>query len=364
VKTERTIAVEPLWNGYIQLGVGEAIRKRLKRVDIDLKDQTKNQKLARKGSLGDSDDPYVTIDLSSASDSVTIELCRDLLPPDWFSLMNQLRSKSWVLEGDEKPHLYEKFTTMGNGFCFPLETLIFASLCHVANKEMRIPVNDFSVYGDDIIVRQSVANRLLGLLRLCGFTTNVKKTFLSGPFRESCGADWFEGEDVRPLNLDFAFENIQSIFKFCNAIRSKPTWEGVLGPCLEELEACIPLPLRYMRPYKGNVETALEVPMDVFMSSPHGHWNKCIQAWSWKELLITPVQDKPVQMIAGYNVVLMRGALSGSFSSAPFAERRKTRTKTRRLSFAGGTSLFLPVNGRWSGTTIAERQEPFVVYYQ
>ncbi len=338
VKTERTIAVEPLLNGYVQKGTDLLMRKRLKRVGIDLSDQTHNQWMARDGSL-EVTDPYVTIDLSSASDSISIGLCRYMLPDDWYSFLNATRSKSYSLDGVE--HTYHKFVTMGNGFCFPLETLLFASLCNVAYTEShRNP--DYSVYGDDIIVRQSVAPRVLELLKVCGFTANPNKTFLQGPFRESCGADWFEGEDVRPLSLDYEFDSIENIFKFCNLARSKGAWECIFYECLEFLQSLIPKDCLFVRPFKGNVDTALEVPLDVFLASPFSRWHRETQSWSWVEVRHTAWPDRPVKLIAGYNLALMRGALNGSISSVPFAERRKTRTKIVRICPSAGWSLFEP----------------------
>lgn len=342
-KTERTIAVEPLLNGYLQKGLDQLMRKRLKRVGINLNDQSLNQGLAFFGSLRDDPDPYATIDLSSASDSISTELCRTLLPPDWFDFMNSIRSSSYTLNGVLKP--YEKFTTMGNGFCFPLETLIFASLCNVAYQEsFRAP--DYTVYGDDIIVRTSVAPRVLQLLKLCGFTANSDKTFLTGPFRESCGADWFEGVDVRPIMLDYAFDSVESIFKFCNIARTKDWVYSILGEGLEFLKSLIPPELMFTRPYKGNVDSALEVSIDEFMASPFSRWNREIQSWSWLEIMHSAYVDKQLRRFAGYDVALMRGALMGALSSAPFAERRKTRTKIKRLAYSPGLSLFLPYGKR------------------
>jgi len=338
-KTDRTIAVEPLINGYIQKGVDEVMRKRLRRVGINLKDQSRNQTFAREGSLRSETDPYVTIDLSSASDSITTNLCRYLLPHDWFEFLNSIRSPAYLIEGSKAP--YEKFTTMGNGFCFPLETLIFASLCSVAYLESRHKP-DFLVYGDDIIVRQSTAHRVLDLLEICGFKANTEKTFLSGPFRESCGADWFEGEDVRPVTLDYAFDSLEAIFKFCNISRYKDPISGILCDSLEFLESLIPPDLRLVRPYRGNADTALEVPLDVFLSSPFSRWHRQLMCWSWKEIRVSAEPDFLVQRIAGYNVVVTRGALKGSKSSSPFTERRKVRTKICRVSYAGGWSLFEP----------------------
>jgi len=340
VKVDRTIAVEPLLNGYLQKGVDEVMRKRLTRVGIDLRDQTLNQRLARNGSLPGQEDPYVTIDLSSASDSISIGLCKRLLPDTWYCFLNSIRSKSYSIDNTET--CYQKFTTMGNGFCFPLETLIFASLCNVAYGEHRLKA-DFSVYGDDIIVRQSVAGRVLQLLGVCGFKANLSKTFLQGPFRESCGADWFEGKDVRPINLDYAFDSLENIFKFCNLSRSKGTWERIFYECLDFLESLIPKDLYLCRPFKGNVDTALEVPWDVFMASGYARFHRNTWNWSWLEIIHSAQQDNPVKRFAGYNIALMRGALTGSTSSVPFAVRRKTSTKIRRVSGSGAltSTLFL-----------------------
>jgi hypothetical protein len=206
--------------------------------------------------------------------------------------------------------------------------------------EMSEPL-DFSVYGDDIIVRSAVAPRVLKYLQVCGFTANRKKTFLSGPFRESCGTDWFEGEDVRPINLDYAFESIENIFKFCNLCRSKGSWEGIFYQSLEFLKSLIPKELLFTRPFKGNVDSALEVPLDDFMASPFSAWDRNIQSWTWVEILKTPVPDIRARRLQGYTVALMVGALTGSMSSLPFAERYTSRTKIRRTGYSG-FSTWLP----------------------
>jgi len=349
-KTERTIAVEPLLNGYLQLGVEHLLRSRLKRVGIDITDQSKNQVLAREGSLY-SEDPWVTIDLSAASDSISTELCRNLLPPDWFYLLDQLRSKSYKLNGTFAQ--YHKFVTMGNGFCFPLETLLFGAACHAAAKAAgRKP--EFSVYGDDIICRQSVSSTLITLLGVMGFRANLDKTFLSGPFRESCGADWFEGEDVRPITLDYAFDSVESIFKFVNICGSKGVWRDTFSQANDFLVSLIPPEVLFTRPYKGNVDTALEVPLDVFMASPFARWRRDTQSFSWYEVVKTPAFDVTLLEVTGYSTALMAGALTGiksryrhfveDNSSSPFTVRRKTCTKIRRQSYSGSTSNWRPAS--------------------
>lgn len=350
VKVHRTIAVEPLLNGYLQKGVDVVLRKRLLRVGIDLRDQEQNKIWARKGSKDHLlPEAYATIDLSSASDSISIELCRELLPPDWFDFLNSIRSGCYELNGKVLP--YHKFTTMGNGFCFPLETLIFASLC-VASSAMCHRAPEFLVYGDDIIVRKPIFSTLVHLLGRCGFKVNPKKTFSSGPFRESCGADWFEGEDVRPIILDYRFDSLESIFKFCNMARSKDSIAAILGESLNVLEQLIPSTLKFVRPYKGNADSCLEVPWDVFMASPFARYSQKLQCWSWVELMTTSMPDVSVKRFAGYDVALMRGALTGVSSSTPYSLRFTSRTKICRRSYAGGYSILGP--GSFTRSWVAE----------
>jgi hypothetical protein len=353
--TERTIAVEPLLNGYLQLGIESQLRHCLKRVGIDIRDQTRNARLAREGSLASSD-PYVTIDLSSASDSIATELCRYVLPPDWFYLLDQARSRNYMLNGKKFP--FNKFVTMGNGFCFPLETLIFGSACHaVYKKHNQKP--DFSVYGDDIICRQSVATDLISLLGILGFKTNLKKTHITGPFRESCGTDWYNGDDVRPITLDEAFDSVENIIKFVNLSRSKDVWRDIFYEANQFLVGLIPPEHRYMRPYKGTVYGALEVPLDEFMTSGYARFCKETQSWSWLEIVKQPCYDNTLRAVDGYEVALMRGAVMGltarsgdnswGNSPSPFTDRRKTSTKVRRMAYCGTTNNWVPPTDMLSG---------------
>jgi len=83
---------------------------------------------------------------------------------------------------------------MGNGYTFPLETLIFWAIARTCVRSGGI----VSVYGDDIIVPSEDYEQLCYVLRAAGFSPNKTKSFSTGPFRESCGADYFYGIDIRP----------------------------------------------------------------------------------------------------------------------------------------------------------------------
>lgn len=338
-KVHRTIAVEPLLNGYVQKGVDEFLRLRLLRYGINLKDQSRNQRYAYYGSLPSSD-PLASIDLSSASDSISVELARDILPPAWFSFLNAIRSPAYKLGDTIYP--YHKFVSMGNGFCFPLETLIFTSICVAVYKMHHLPLDSISVYGDDILVRSSLAPEVLLALKKLGFRHNPDKTFITGPFRESCGADWFNGEDVRPITLDYHLETLSDLFKFHNLTLRREKSSILFSEVRAYLRELVPHKYRYTRPYKGDVSTAFEVSLDEFMASKFSAWNKETSSWSWTELVTQGRSDTSLSGKHGWSTVLLMAALRGASSEAPFTKRRNARTRVRRLSHHGGYSTWLP----------------------
>lgn len=193
---DRGICIEPGVNVALQLSLGKWIRRRLKRFGIDLnKGQDLHRALAQVGSRSGE---IATLDLSSASDTVALALVRVLLPDEWFELLGALRSPRTNING--KWVALQKFSSMGNGFTFELETLLFAAITTVAS-EGRLGENVF-VYGDDILYPSSRAAEVTAALRYFGFTPNARKSFSSGPFRESCGGDFFLGYPVRCFYLD------------------------------------------------------------------------------------------------------------------------------------------------------------------
>ena len=66
--TDRVICIEPTFNLFFQKGVGSYIRRQLAKSGVDLNDQFRNQYLAHKAY----DRGFATIDLSSASDTISI----------------------------------------------------------------------------------------------------------------------------------------------------------------------------------------------------------------------------------------------------------------------------------------------------
>jgi len=214
--TDRVIAIEPMLNVFLQLGIGGMIRRRLgSRGGFNLDESwRRNQELARLGSI---DGSYSTIDLSAASDMIAFNVVGTLLPRDWFRALETVRSPvgSIRIGRQEKTIVYEKFSSMGNGATFELETLIFWAI----SRACGVPLESLAVFGDDIVVPTAYAEPVLFALRFFGFEPNLKKTFTAGPFRESCGKDYFLGRDVRPLYLTKEVDDGQKLVNFANAVR-------------------------------------------------------------------------------------------------------------------------------------------------
>jgi hypothetical protein len=193
-KTDRSIAVEPRWNVYFQKGMGIVLRQILYREGIDLNSQELNQNLAKKGSL---DGSLATVDLQSASDSISSELVRYLLPEKWVSVLDRLRSHYYSLDGEWKKA--NKWSSMGNGYTFELESMIFYALLSSVIETGSYVNKTISVYGDDLVIPSDSYDDVSVLLSCCGFTINIEKSYSDGPFRESCGGDFFNGDLTTPI---------------------------------------------------------------------------------------------------------------------------------------------------------------------
>ncbi len=345
-KTHRSIAVEPMLNGFVQTGIDQCLRLALKtKADIDLTDQSRNQRFARDGSIDDSEEGFVTIDLRGASNSNAVGPVEYLYPRGWVDLFHRTRSHYYEYNGLTAK--YNMLCSMGNGFCFPVETITFVALCIAAGAGT--PGVDFTVYGDDIIVRKKHSVKLLSLLKHYGFSLNTEKTFLEGPFRESCGADWFKGEDVRPFTLDFAFDTVENFFKYLNLTQRSEKTSAFFAPVRSLVVRRLPTQYQFFRPLKGEVDSGIDSLGDEHLTCQHCTFDRRSGAWSWKELVRTPVSDRDRILRWEHEPWLMGVALRGS-KSVPYgptqglpdvAFRRKTRAKVARESYAS-TSNWLP----------------------
>lgn len=225
-KTDRTIAIEPGLNIWFQLGVGKMIRRRLRRVGIDLNSQDRNQQLSKVGSRTNH---LASVDFSMASDTISLSTVEALLPPRWFSVMNILRSKSGRL--GKEPVRYEKFSSMGNGFTFELETLIFWAIASSCCEVRGCDRSEISVFGDDVIIPSASYQLFKETCEFYGFRVNDQKSFSDGPFRESCGSYWFDGQSCKPFFLREVIGSIHEKLKVANGIRRTSHHKGFFPYC-------------------------------------------------------------------------------------------------------------------------------------
>lgn len=302
-KTFRSIAVEPSVNIMLQLGVHEYFRDILwSQASTDIGDQSINQILAYLGSRGSfGGEGLATLDLKSASDSICVELVRFLLPDDWFTLLDALRCHYFTLDGVE--YVSEKFSSMGNGFTFALETLIFKALCEGALSVCGGGVS--SVYGDDIIISTRAALLLTEALNVCGLVVNNNKSFYFGPFRESCGTDWYEGVNVTPLYLRDRVLRLTDSHRVLNTWGSRPSGSKVRKFLLDRMKLS-------GEPLIFGLEN--EDPSTcIFTSFAYAkggkllRWDPHVQNWRFRGVVERPLPDTSAPVEWNYLQALLTG---------------------------------------------------------
>jgi hypothetical protein len=290
-KTDRTIAKEPCMNIYVQKGIGHVIRNRLKRVGVDLNDQRHNQRAAREGSITGQ---LATIDLSMASDTVAFELVSFLLPNDWWFALEQSRSPVGVLPSGEILK-YQKFSSMGNGYTFELETLIFWCICQcVCRTNIEEMDSRILVYGDDIVCPSDKADEVLRRLWQAGFKPNPNKTFVTGPYRESCGKHYFLGCDITPFYVRKPVQFLHRLFLVHNNVYRWGERTGVdvsLG--LTSLKGIAPAKWREPRLPDGFGDGAFIGAVDELRLDSHPHGWDCWQIKVLGVLSDTSADDLP-----------------------------------------------------------------------
>lgn len=279
-RTSRLICVEPTLNMYFQKGIASILERRLQEsFKISLEDQPSlNRELARVGSISGA---FCTIDLESASDSISNNLLREVLPDWFFQLLMETRSP--VVEvpglGDVQMHMV---STMGNGFTFPLQSILFACALRAVYRCYGIPVinnhrnydlsskipGNWGVFGDDLICVKDSYHALVGFLHALGFKVNSSKSFFEGPFRESCGHDYHSGSWVRAVYIKRLY-TLQDITVAINLLNDWSARTGiVLSRTVAYLRSFLKDPL-YV-PFCENDDSGIRVPSSFFALSRVG----------------------------------------------------------------------------------------------
>lgn len=203
--TPRIIAIEPSAMQYAQQGLKREFYEMIGRGSLSkilgFQDQERNRKMAKLASETES---LATLDLSEASDRV-----------HWFLVYTMLRPYPhlWEFVWATRSHRAEvsgygvmplqKFASMGSALTFPIEAMVFTTLvtCGIEQTEHRsLSASQLqgrvSVYGDDLIIPTDAIDHVVDWLEHFGAKVNRSKSFWTGGFRESCGAEYYRGHDV------------------------------------------------------------------------------------------------------------------------------------------------------------------------
>lgn len=239
----RIIAPETLSQQYFQQQLMIGLYRHIDRFLpwIPLRDQSKNRQLAKEGSISGY---YSTVDLSAASDSVSVALVQRMFrDTSILPLMEACRSRHTivVVDGTEYTIPMSMYATMGSAICFPLECIVFSALCEYTARVIGHK-QKYSVYGDDIVFPSQHVDVLIQHLRQCGFIVNDDKSFTSADpllFRESCGGEYLRGEDVTPLRIS----------RRLRPLENKRTQPATFEAYIEMANTCLDKGLLNMRSY-------------------------------------------------------------------------------------------------------------------
>jgi len=214
LKTPRIIAVEPTCMMFMQQALLKCFEESLKDFDsvreiFGWHSQEPNKLMACDASRTGK---YATLDLSEASDRVSNQHVRLLLHrfPSLLRGIDACRSRKADVPGFGVLRL-AKFASMGSALCFPMESMVFATLAFVGiqralkrpltRKDIMSLEGEVRVYGDDIIVPVDYVHSVIDVLEDFGLRVNVNKSFWTGKFREPCGGDFYDGVDVSIVRL-------------------------------------------------------------------------------------------------------------------------------------------------------------------
>lgn len=186
-----------------------------------------------------------TIDFSSCSEKMASELIARIwdggwqaseLPRDtskryqWLKVMQLLRSRT--LSHEDHVLRLERFSATGNGFTFPLMTLLILGLGRFACIEAGVDPRRTSVFGDDLIVPNEAFDHVRKVSELLGLRVNAAKSYGSGhAFRESCGEYVLWDRRVTPVRFsstlkDERFVDVGSCISLANGLYRAASGDG------------------------------------------------------------------------------------------------------------------------------------------
>lgn len=194
-RRDRIIGAEPTWTMFKQKALCADLMSATE-LFVPYHDQERHISMLKDDSL--------TIDLSDASDNLTVDTVQLLFPADLFLRAWDIRTDTYTI-GSEIGRT-NSFALMGNGFCFPFLSITCLSLAIgsflMSRGEWTVPSRrellalcktyGISAFGDDIIIPSMAYPYLQTLLAQAGLVLNREKSAFPS-VQETCGVWIFRG---------------------------------------------------------------------------------------------------------------------------------------------------------------------------
>lgn len=399
-KAYRLITPLTLIGLFFSYGVGRVVTQRLKDAGLDIsKLQDTHRQLVKQFSVTRK---TATADLTKASDSITSVLLNYVLPRPWYVAVKKTFVRNIRVPGREFSSA--SVLPMGNGATFPLETLVFYCIIKAIGELTGIE-GVYSVYGDDLLYPSRLHPYVTAIFPQFHLVLNTEKTFVTYPFRESCGSDFYRGSDVRPYFIKGEAEFLTRVryeaflYKVYNGLTAR--WETVeirsaLTWILSEL-AMISGAIYRVPPhfpdYSGiRVSSPLAVPLsynllpwsnisirfysgsrwfqfDFLTETPKKRVVKTTEPYYW--LALQGLNDEPVEHFGDYNALYEGNVFSSSRAAeyilehsnivqpVPKAALSWKKTRKHRVFYQQGRKIvkdsitFLPVVPSRKGSIVS-----------
>jgi hypothetical protein len=290
----RLICVHPAEAIWIQQGQRRLLEKAIAHdpvvsKSIVLDDQTVN---GQKALLASIDRRYTTIDLKEASDRLGTSLIEFLLGNS-YDIVSCARATH--VNVNSVVHRLEKWAPMGNCLTFPIQSLVFYSLVRAGIRCLYgIDCTDIYVFGDDIVVPSQFYDGAMRGLIPAGLIPNVTKTFRHGFFRESCGVDAYHGINVTPHRLKkWRINDYSDAVSLCTLAKNMRV-QGYKH-CPSFLYSLVSKRFGTLH-LSSNFDTQgifewVETVSEVFLYEPSLRFNKRLQRWEVRTLLVTATNE-------------------------------------------------------------------------
>lgn len=296
-----------------------------------------------KGANGEGDIlQQCTIDQKDASDWIGVLQVEDVFPANVYQALASCRSYYVVQKGFENlPVVQRSFAGMGNACTFVVQSIMFWVTLESLRRVTGLP-GQIHVYGDDIICPSGMLHIAdgFGLMKSLGWKINQKKSFFAvdGRFRESCGAQAYNGRDVTLVrfhgyDVNIIEECMGAARKIEQVEKHWPTLAAAM------LDTCTDRIRNYAGAPKGTVDVDCPfLPRTVEKFQRTSRWNRSLcrleyETWGLEPQVVTTRAADPGYLFASlldvrltrWRTIVRTDKSQDSHRSSRLARKKKIR---------------------------------------